>query len=71
MYYSEHDMSPRDKILTFRPDEEVYAAMEKLRSGDGVPFSEQIRRALRSWLTEKGLLSKKPAPRRAVTRRKA
>jgi hypothetical protein len=47
-------MSPKDKILTFRPDEQVYAAMEQLRERDGVPFSEQIRRALRSWLTEKG-----------------
>lgn len=49
-------MSPRDKILTFRPDEQVFAAMENLRERDGVPFSEQIRRALRFWLTEKGEL---------------
>jgi Arc/MetJ-type ribon-helix-helix transcriptional regulator len=63
-------MSPKDKILTFRPDDEVYAAMEALRERDGVPFSEQIRRALRAWLQEKGL-AEKAANRRAATRRKA
>jgi Arc/MetJ-type ribon-helix-helix transcriptional regulator len=47
-------LSPKDKILTFRPDEQVYTAMERMRADDGVPFSEQIRRALRAWLTEKG-----------------
>lgn len=63
-------VSPKDKILTFRPDDEVYIAMETLRERDGVPFSEQIRRALRAWLHEKGLIEK-AAPRRAGTRRKA
>lgn len=62
-------MSPKDKVLTFRPDEEVYTAMSALREKDGVPFSEQIRRALRAWLESKGHM--KAAPRRAATRRKA
>lgn len=63
-------MSPKDKILTFRPDDDIYAAMDALRERDGVPFSEQIRRALRAWLEERGL-TKKAASRRAGTRRKA
>jgi hypothetical protein len=63
-------MSPKDKILTFRPDDEVYEAMEVLKERDGVPFSQQIRRALRAWLEGKGLVDK-AAPRRAGTRRKA
>jgi hypothetical protein len=62
-------MSPKEKILTFRPDDDVYAAMEALRTQDGVPFSEQIRRALRAWLEEKAVL--KPASRRVSPRRKA
>lgn len=62
-------MSPKTKIITFRPDDDVYAAMDALRVRDGVPLSEQVRRALRVWLEEKGLM--KSASRRAGTRRKA
>jgi len=63
-------VSPKDKILTFRPDDDVYNAMEALKDRDGIPFSEQIRRALRAWLQSKDLV-KKTAPRRVGARRKA
>lgn len=49
-------MTSRDKVLTFRPDRDVYNAMEALREREGVPFSEQIRRALRAWLESKDVM---------------
>jgi hypothetical protein len=59
-------MASRDKVLTFRPDADVYEAMVSLRERDGVPFSEQIRRGLRAWLESKGVMKagrKRPASR--------
>lgn len=40
------------RTITFRPDEEVLAGMNRVRERHGTPFSEQIRRALRAWLRE-------------------
>ena len=51
-------MSPTDRVVTFRPDEDLLAAMEALKGRDGIPYSEQIRRALRAWLEQKGTLKK-------------
>ena len=62
-------MTPRDKVITFRPDNDTFEAMEGLRERDGVPFSEQIRRALRAWLESKGAM--KSARKRAATRKRA
>jgi hypothetical protein len=58
-----------DRVVTFRPDEDVLVAMEALKERDGIPYSEQIRRALREWLVSKGML--KAASRRVGARRKA
>jgi len=49
-------MSPRERVITFRPDNDIFEAMTSLRDRDGVPFSEQIRRALRTWLDSKGVM---------------
>ncbi len=43
--------------------------MVTLRERDGVPYSEQIRRALRAWLVMKNVL--KPERKRAVTRKRS
>ncbi len=48
--------SPRKRVITYRPDNDTFAAMTALRERDGVPFSEQIRRATRAWLEAKGVL---------------
>jgi hypothetical protein len=53
-----------ERVVTFRPDDDILEAMKALKERDGMPYSEQIRRALREWLN-------KTAPRRASTRRKA
>lgn len=46
-------------ITTVRLPDDVRAAMEKLRARDGIPASEQIRRALVAWLTKKGTYTPK------------
>jgi hypothetical protein len=61
-------MTPTDRVLTFRPDEALLEAMELLRDRDGVPFSQQIRRALRDWFEKKGVNVK--AERKRVAARK-
>ena len=67
-YYTQYDMAPRDKVITFRPDNDTFDAMASLRERDGVPFSEQIRRALRAWLVSKGAM--KADRRRGTNARK-
>ena len=61
-------MTPTERVVTFRPDHDLLEAMEFLRDRDGVPFSQQIRRALRQWLNEKGVI--KADRKRAVTRKR-
>ena len=63
-------MSPTDRVVTFRPDEDLLRGMEALKARDGMPYSEQLRRALRVWLESKGVIEK-PALRRVSPRRKA
>ena len=48
-------MTPTERVIAFRPDEDTLKAMEELQDRDGVSLSEQIRRALRDWLRKKGL----------------
>jgi hypothetical protein len=55
VYYTTH-MSPTERVITFRPDADILAAMETLKERDGTPYSEQVRRALRAWLEEKQVM---------------
>jgi len=68
LYYNRH-MSPTDRVVTFRPDEDSLTGMKALKERDGMPYSEQIRRSLRMWLDTKGVLTQAP-PRRGATVRK-
>jgi hypothetical protein len=64
-------MTPGEKKQTaFRIDPGILEGLQVVKARDGVPISEQVRRALRQWLESKGVRAK-AAPRRAVTRRKA
>jgi hypothetical protein len=44
--------------------------LKQIKERDGIPESEQIRRAIDAWLVQKGI-TEKTADRRASTRRKA
>lgn len=62
-------MSPVRRVTTFRVDEELLEAMRQLQERDGILPSEQIRRALRPWLEEKGVLTKAERKRAATRKR--
>ncbi len=49
------------------PDQK--AALRAIKERDGIPVSEQIRRAIDQWLAEKG--TEQAAPRRRDTRSRA
>jgi hypothetical protein len=64
-------MTPRRrKLYSFWIDPEQATALKAIKERDGVPESEQIRRALDAWIEQK-TATEKAAPRRAATRRRA
>ena len=58
------------KPATFRLETEILAALEAIRERDGVSVSEQVRRALKQWIAERGVKLKAERPR-AVTRKRS
>jgi len=62
-------VTPIERVTTFRIPDDLLEAMQALKQRDGMPFSEQIRRALRPWLESKGVM--KAERKRAVTRRRS
>ena len=62
-------LSPR-KLSAFRIESEILDALHEIKVRDGVPLSEQVRRALLMWAEQRGV-KVKTANRRAGTRRKA
>lgn len=67
-------MSP-NRMASFRLDEELLEALKTVQERDGVPQTEQVRRALRAWLEERGALvpakAQQTARKRAPTRKRA
>jgi hypothetical protein len=61
-------MTPVRRVATFRIDDDLMEAMRRLQDHDGIPLSEQIRRALRPWLEAKGVM--KAERKRAATRKR-
>ena len=60
-------MSPT-KQTAFRLDEDLLAALQVVKVRDGIPLSEQVRRALQAWVEQKGVV--KSERKRAVTRKR-
>jgi hypothetical protein len=63
-------MSPK-KLYNFLIDPDLAQGLKALKERDGVGESETIRRALRRWLEEKGVLSKPARPTRSKRAGKA
>lgn len=61
-------MSPDLKAATFRLDQDILDGLQRVKERDGIPVTEQVRRALRKWLEEKEPL--KAERKRAVTRKR-
>jgi Arc/MetJ-type ribon-helix-helix transcriptional regulator len=62
-------MTPIKRTITFRIDDDLFAHMEALWERDGINASEQIRRALRTWLKSKGVTKAAKARAPLQTRR--
>jgi hypothetical protein len=60
-------MTPNLKPATFRLERHLLEGMEKVKRRDGVPVSEQVRRAVTAWLETKGV-NVKAERKRASTR---
>ncbi len=60
-------MTPRSRY-TFFIDEDQRAALSAIKDRDGISESEQIRRAIKAWVEQKGVL--KPDRKRATTRKR-
>lgn len=66
-------MSP-SRLTNFRLDTELLDALQRIKDRDGVPISEQVRRALIAWLETKGEAvggSKKTERKQAATRKRS
>ncbi len=53
-YIAVYRMSPKT-ASTFRIDDELLKGLREVKERDGVPQSEQIRRAIMMWLESKGV----------------
>lgn len=52
--------TPAKKMYALRLDPELAGLLKALKERDGIPESEQIRRALRLWFEQHGMLKRKP-----------
>ena len=64
VFNSKHPMTLR-RVTTFRLDDELFDGLQEVWARDGVPPSEQVRRAIRLWLESKGVSAKKTTKRSA------
>ena len=60
---------PARRITTVRIDEELLRGLQKVWERDGITSGEQINRAIRKWLDEKGVQVKADR-KRAGTRKR-
>ena len=61
-------MARTRQIATFRLDADLLEGLKADQERDGIPPSEQVRRAIRLWLQDKRVL--RAERKRAVTRRR-
>jgi hypothetical protein len=57
------------KPTTFRLETEIMVALAEIRDRDGMPVSEQVRRALKQWIEAKGVKMKSERKRGAARKR--
>ena len=56
------------KATAFRVEADLLEALQEIKRRDGVPVSEQVRRALQAWVESRGVT--KTERKRAVTRKR-
>ena len=67
-------MSPTEQTA-FRLDMDLMEGLRTVKERDGIPISEQVRRAVKAWLESKGVeagrkTSEKAGRKRAATRKR-
>ena len=62
-------MTPK-RVTTMRIDDELLEGLREVWERDGVAVAEQVRRAIRAWLEQKGVDVKKTDRKRAGTRKR-
>jgi hypothetical protein len=63
-------MSPSEKKQTaFRIDPDILDGLRAVKDREGIPISEQVRRALRAWLEARGGSAKTDRPRARTRKR--
>ena len=67
MCYTEQYMTPL-RQTAFRIESDLLEALQEIKRRDGVPVSEQVRRALQAWVESKRVM--KAERKRAVTRKR-
>jgi hypothetical protein len=60
-------MSPRT-ASTFRLEDDLLDGLRQVKERDGIPISEQVRRALKAWLDARGI--QKVDRKRAIARKR-
>jgi Ribbon-helix-helix domain len=63
-------MSPKTST-TYRIDDEILEALRAVKQRDGVPVSEQVRRALLMWLESRDVKTAKPTRAKRIGRKAA
>jgi hypothetical protein len=56
--------STSTKLCAFRLDLHLIDGLEQVKQKTGAPIAEQVRRALRAWLTSHGVIAQTPKPKR-------
>lgn len=51
------------RVATFRLDEDLREGLQTIWVREGIPPSEQVRRAIRAWLETKGIRTARPKRR--------
>jgi hypothetical protein len=70
--YIPSTLTPSQKKQTaFRIDPEILEGLQVVKERDGVPLSEQVRRALKDWLSGKGVIVERAERKRAATRKRS
>lgn len=64
-------MSTQARLTGFRLSPELLDALQAIKERDGIPISEQVRRALAKWVEERAIATGKAARKRAGTRKQA
>jgi hypothetical protein len=65
--YNATYMSPRT-ASTFRLEDDLLDGLRQVKERDGIPISEQVRRALKAWLDARGI--QKVDRKRAISRKR-